>query len=104
MTEVIHLRFKEGGSNGVVTYELVEDVPEGKIVTRIADTNLGYSGTWSYVFEPAAGGTTLHITEDGEVPNLLFRLMSRYVFGYTATIDTYLKALGKHLGEEVTPE
>src|ERR1700730_18554329 len=86
-----HLRFKEDGPNGLVTYELVEDVPERKIVTRIADTNLGYSGTWTYLFEPTAGGSTVRITEDGDVPNLFFRFMSRFVFGHTATIDAYLK-------------
>ena len=35
--------------------------------------------------------------------NLFFRFMSRYVFGYTATIETYLVDLGHKFGEETTP-
>jgi hypothetical protein len=30
--------------------------------------------------------------------------MSRFVFSHHATIDAYLTALGKKLGEPVTPE
>jgi len=37
------------------------------------------------------------------VPNVLFRFMSRFVFGHTATMDTYLQALGRKFNEEVTP-
>ena len=85
--------FREVGSNGVINFELVEDVPDKRIVTRIMDTDLGFSGSWTYEFAPDAGGTHLTITENGEVTNLFFRFMARYVFGHTATIDTYLKAL-----------
>ena len=99
-----YLRFREDGSNGVVTYEVAENIPEKKIVTRIVDRDLGYYGSWTYSFEPADGGTNVRITEDGAVPNLFFRFMSRYVFGHTATIDTYITDLGKHFGENVVPE
>jgi hypothetical protein len=34
----------------------------------------------------------------------MIRLMSRYVFGYKATMNEYLRALGAKLGESVTPE
>ena len=37
------------------------------------------------------------ITENGEVYNPLFRFMSRFVFGHTATIDKYLEDLGQVL-------
>ena len=50
------------------------------------------------------GGTRVTIREDGEVSNVLFRFMSRYVFGHTATMDSYLTALAKRFGEEVVPE
>jgi hypothetical protein len=48
--------------------------------------------------------TQITITERGEVYNPIFRFMSRYVFSHHATIDAYLTALGKKLGESVTPE
>jgi hypothetical protein len=42
------------------------------------------------------------ITEDGEVSNALFRFMSRYVFGHTATLDAYLASLARRFGENTT--
>ena len=93
------LHFRETGSHGTVNYELAEDIPGQRMVTRIVDQDLGYSGKWTYVLADENGGTRMTITEDGEVSNVLFRFMSRYVFGHTATLDTYLNALAKRLGE-----
>ena len=92
--------FREVGSNDTVNYELVEDVPNTRMVTRIRDTDLGYAGQWTYTFAAENGGTRLTIREDGVVSNVFFRFMSRYVFGHTATIESYLAALAKHFGEE----
>jgi polyketide cyclase/dehydrase/lipid transport protein len=92
--------FREVGKNGTVNYELVEDVPAEKMVTRIRDTDLGYSGQWTYMFAPESGVTRVTIREDGEVSNVIFRFMSQYVFGQTATIDSYLTSLAKHFGED----
>ena len=96
--------FREEGKHGTVNYELVEDVPAQKLVTRIRDTDLGYSGQWTYSFTPENGGTRVSIREDGEVSNVLFRFMSRYIFGQTSTIDSYLTSLAKHFGEESAPQ
>jgi hypothetical protein len=98
------LHFREEGTNGTVNYELVEDVPNERMVTRILDTDLGYSGKWTYVFAAESGGTRVTITEDGEVSNVFFRFMSRYVFGHTATLDGYLNSLAKRFGESAKPE
>ena len=57
-----------------------------------------FGGTWTYELTPTAGGTSLRITEDGEVYNPVFRFMSRFVFTHHATIDTYLTDMGKRLG------
>lgn len=98
------VRFREEGKHGAVNYELAEDSPGKRMVTRITDTNLGYAGKWTYVFAAEGTGTRLTITEDGEVSNVIFRFLSRYAFGHTATIDSYLTALGKQFGETVTPQ
>lgn len=98
------VRFREEGSNGTVTYEVVEDVPGQRLVTRIVDVDLGYSGSWVYVLTPTTNGAKLSITEHGVVSNPMFRFMSKYIFGHTATIDTYLKSLAKNLGESAMPE
>ena len=98
------VRFREEAKHGTVNYELVEDVPAQRIVTRILDTDLGYSGQWTYMFTPENDGTRVTIREDGEVSNVIFRFMSRYVFGQTSMIDSYLTSLAKHFGEEATPQ
>lgn len=96
--------FREVGKSDTINYELVEDVPGQRIVTRIRDTDLGYSGQWTYLFAAEDGGTRVTIREDGEVSNVLFRFMSRFIFGHTATIDSYLKSLARHFGEEAVPQ
>lgn len=65
------------------------------LVTRITDPSLAFGGTWTYRIAAAPGGSTLTITEDGEVYNPIFRFMSRFVFGHTATLDEFLKDLGR---------
>lgn len=99
------LYFREVGKHDAVNYELIEDVPAERMVTKIRDTDLGYGGQWTYTFTPENGGTRVTIREDGEVSNVIFRFMSRYVFGHTSTIDTYLRSLQNHFGEpQVTPQ
>lgn len=98
------VNFREEGKHGAVNYELAEDVAGQRMVTRITDTDLGYAGKWTYVFAAEGPNTRLTITEDGEVSNVIFRFLSRYAFGHTATIDDYLTSLGKQLGENVVPQ
>jgi uncharacterized protein YndB with AHSA1/START domain len=98
------VHFREEAQHGAVNYELSEEVPGNRMVTRILDTDLGYSGKWTYVFTPEGQYTRVTITEDGEVSNVFFRFLSKYAFGHTSSIDTYLTSLGKHFGETVTPE
>lgn len=98
------VRFREVSKDGSVTYKIVEDTPGEKLVTRIVDRDLGYSGSWTYEFLPAENGARVRVTEDGEVSNILFRFLSRFVFGHTSTIDSYLLALGGKFGENVTPK
>ena len=71
--------------------------PPSLLVARIADPKLPFGGTWTYRIAPAAGGSDLTITEDGEVYNVFFRFMSRFVFGHHATMDGFIKHLaGTH--------
>lgn len=77
--------------------------PPRRLVTRIADPKLPFGGTWTFEITPIEGGATLRITENGEIRPALFRFMSRFFFGYTSTIEGYLKNLGRKFGEDVTP-
>jgi uncharacterized protein YndB with AHSA1/START domain len=90
-------QWRERGSDGTIAFEVQESDPPRRLVTRIADRTLSFGGAWTFTLEPVDGGTKLTITENGEVYNPLFRVMSRFVFGHTATIDRYLKDLQKHL-------
>jgi len=90
--------WREHGKNDVITYRVVASDPPRRLVTRIADETLPFGGTWTYELAPAAGGTRLTITERGEVYNPIFRFMSRFVFGYTGTMDSCLSALKQRLG------
>jgi uncharacterized protein YndB with AHSA1/START domain len=66
------------------------------LVSRIADPSLPFGGTWTYRIAPAAAGSAVTITEDGEVYNPFFRFMSRFVFGHTATLDEFVQNLEAH--------
>ena len=91
------LQWRERGSGGTIAFEVQETDPPRRLVTRIADRTLPFGGAWTFTLQPVDGGTKLTITENGEVYNPLFRVMSRFVFGHTATIDRYLGDLQKHL-------
>jgi uncharacterized protein YndB with AHSA1/START domain len=82
--------------------ETVELVPPRRLVRRIANDNLPFSGTWTMEVAEFGEVTALTVTEDGEIDNPAFRFISRFIMGQTATIDQYLRALGKKLGADVT--
>ena len=95
--------WREKGSNGAITYVVARSEPPNRLVTRIADRDLPFGGEWDYEITPAGSGSRVVITERGEVYNPVFRFVSRFVMGHTATLDGYLTALGKKFGETVTP-
>ena len=86
-------------------FEIDESKPPQRLVTRIADPNLPFGGTWTYEITPQADGSTmLRITENGEIRNIFFRFVSRFLMGYTKTMEDYLNALGQKFGEKTTVE
>jgi hypothetical protein len=79
---------------------LVEDEPPARIAVRIADRGLPFGGTWTFQIAPVpGGGSDLRIDEDGEIYNVIFRFMARFFFGYTASIEGYLRDLGVKFGD-----
>jgi uncharacterized protein YndB with AHSA1/START domain len=92
-----HARFREIGKNGSILYEIDSLAANRLLVTRIADRSLPFGGKWTYELIPNGVSTTLRITEDGEVYNPIFRFVSRFVFGHSATIDQYLGDAGRRL-------
>ncbi len=89
-----HRMWRETGKDGqTITYEEMESSPPNRLVVRIADPKLPFGGTWTYDIKPDGQRCSLTVTENGEVYNPIFRFVSRFVMGHTATIDAYLKAL-----------
>jgi len=96
--------WREYSRHGAVT--MVVDVAEAprRMVGRIADEGLPFGGKWVYEIEPdGPSSSTVTITERGSVYNPIFRFVSKFIMGHTATLDAYLRALGKHFGSEPTP-
>jgi Polyketide cyclase / dehydrase and lipid transport len=91
------LRWRETDSAGeAITYERVDTIAPRRIVNRIADPKLPFGGSWTYEIAPSGRGTELTITENGEVYNPLFRFVSRFIMGHTATIEKYQRDLVAH--------
>ena len=97
-------RWIEEGGGQRITFEVVEADAPRKLVVRIADAALPFGGTWTYRLTPNETGTTLSITENGEVYNPIFRFVARFVFGHASEMEKFLVALGNKFGLTVTPE
>jgi uncharacterized protein YndB with AHSA1/START domain len=93
--------WRETYSNGdTLSFSTAEFQPPQRMVRVITDENIPFGGRWEYKLEPDKNGTSrLTITEYGWVKPALFRFVSKYMIGHTKTIDEYLKALAKKLGE-----
>jgi hypothetical protein len=89
----------ETTDSGIIPLETTVSEPPQKLVVRIADAKLPFGGTWTYEIRATPEGSALRITENGEVYNPIFRFVSRFILGYTGTIDAYLKSLAKKFGE-----
>lgn len=99
-----HFRYREKGTNGAITMEVVESNPSSRLVTCIADKDLPFGGIWIFDISPTADGCRLNITERGEVYNPVFRFVSRFVLGYHRTLDTYLQNVGRKFEETSLPQ
>ena len=76
-----------------------ETQPPSRFVTRITDPDQPFGGTWTFEIVPNGVNQSLvTITERGEIYDPLFRFMSRFVFGYTSTMDDCLAALTRKFG------
>jgi Polyketide cyclase / dehydrase and lipid transport len=98
------LKWRETDSSGqAITYERVETAAPTRIVNRIADPKLPFGGSWTYQIAPDGSGAELTITENGEVYSPLFRFVSRFIMGHTATIEKYQRDLAAHFSTAPRP-
>jgi hypothetical protein len=98
-----HIRFRERGKNGALRFEVVEFNPPQRMVTQIESAGMPFGGVWIFEIAPAPEGSRLNITERGEIYNPVFRFISRFVLGYTGTLDTYLNGVARKFGENSAP-
>jgi len=93
--------WKEIARNGdAIAYATVEESRPIKLVRKIVGEGLPFGGRWTFELQPqVGGGSSLTITEDGEVYNPIFRFVSRWIVGQSATLDRYLAQLKQKLGE-----
>jgi uncharacterized protein YndB with AHSA1/START domain len=92
-----HASWREIRRSDSIAYETVESIPPTRFVTRIADRGLPFGGEWSIGLAPLSSGTRITIIERGQIYNLLYRVLSHFVLGYTTTMDAYLHALQRRL-------
>ena len=93
-------QWREITSSGSVLFGIVEDQPQQRLVARILDEDLPWGGTWTWELHGVDNATRLTITEDGYVNNPIFRFIGTHFIGFTGTIDKYLRALARRLGED----
>jgi uncharacterized protein YndB with AHSA1/START domain len=99
-----HPAWKEtSGWGDVMPIEIEVFEPPRHMVGRIVDDGLPFGGTWTYEVAPDGAGSRVRITEDGFVRSSVFRYIAR-TMGYTGTMEKYLRALGRKLGEETKTE
>ena len=99
-----NLQWREVSGSDRMTFEATTLDAPSHFVTHIADKGLPFGGTWDYRIEPSGAGSRITITENGEVYNPVFRFVSKYFMGHTATIDKYLAALARRTGDTYAPK
>lgn len=90
--------FREVGPHGPMDLAIERREPDRLFVTRIVTEGSPFGGTWTLRLDERDGRTTLTLTEHGEVYNVVFRCLARFLFGHTATMDAFLPALAKRCG------
>ena len=94
--------WEEIGKNGTLEYTFSEAAPPERLVSTLLTKDAGFTGRWRFRFLADSTGTDVNIMEEGSVQNPFFRFAMRYVFGPYSSLETYMTALGKRAGEQVT--
>ena len=91
--------YREHGDHGPMTLEIVEDIPNRRFVTAIADLDATFGGRWVFELTPTeSGGTRLTLSELGDIPNPLVRFLAYHLWGFDGSIAQYMTDLRRHLG------
>lgn len=86
--------------NEQLTFKIIEAREPERMMTKIMDEKLPFGGTWTIEISTGEDGTTVTITENGEIYNAMFRFFAHFVFGYESTIKQYLDDLEKVMADK----
>jgi uncharacterized protein YndB with AHSA1/START domain len=91
------------GAAGMVRVEVTRVTPGRQLVlTVLNDEQQDWGGVWTYDVMPSASGTEVRITEEGWVDSPFVRVVMK-LRGKFRVIDSYLRSLGAHFNESVSP-
>lgn len=89
---------------GPVRLEVTSAIDGQRVITTILnDDQQDWGGGWTVDVERTAAGTEVTVTEQGFIEPALFRVVMKLRGGPHRTIDSYLRSLGAHFGETVSP-
>ena len=91
--------WRESSRRHSIRFGITTDEPPHRFGSRILDDDLPFTGEWRWTLEPAGDATRVTITEHGEIGNPIFRFIATHMRGHTATVDAYLTALAKRVGD-----
>ena len=81
-----------------ITFAVTESIAPKRLVVKIAQPDLPFGGTWVYELAPSGAGTSVRITENGEIYHPIFRFVSHLFLNQAATIEVYLRSLERKHG------
>lgn len=89
------------GGTGSTTLLVLSTRPPERIVMR-TDGGM-FVGRWTVSIEPHSGGSRVTVTEEARIDNLVIRGLTVFQ-SKTASIESMLRGLGSHFGENVEPQ
>lgn len=90
----VYEAWKEVDANGrSVAFEIVSYSPGIQMIIEVTDATLPYGGSLTFDLLPDATGTTVKLTENGKIDNLLLRVIAHFVTGYTSSMNAWFNSL-----------
>ena len=80
-------------SGDIIKFETIESVSQKRLVRKIVGEGLLFGGSWTFELSTQDDNTYINITENGEVYNIIFRFVARYIMGHHSSMDKYLSQL-----------
>ena len=99
--ENIEIIYEYENEKSFMAFETLEEIGQQKLVRRIYGKNLPFGGTWTFELQKTDVGTRLTITENGEIHNILFRFVAKFIMGHDATILNYIKDIEQAVAKDL---